>query len=354
MMTMLGVGLGVATITLAATFTAVLHRDLNEPGRYGWNWDLKLGAPGLPDLASELVPPLRDDPRIADLSVGTVTQVDIGNTRLDVFAIDPVRGSAVPSLTEGHAPRGPTEMVLGASSMRALHVGPGALVHARIGGRQAAFRIVGRAVFPEFGDSGQLGTGAWTTVAGLRRIAPDAAPRNTYLVGLRPAARSSSTDDAIIRAVAPLPVREAARPEDLVNLSHGDGLLAALAALLAALVLAVLVHALLTSVRQDRADHSVLRALGRTRGQTRSTIVWQSLTLAFTAVGGGILLGLLAARALWSVYANHLGIANDSYVPVPIIALVGVGAIVAALVAAIVPAWLSTRGDVGSALRPRE
>jgi putative ABC transport system permease protein len=119
-------------------------------------------------------------------------------------------------------------------------------------------------------------------------------------------------------------------------------------------VLAVLVHALLTSVRQDRADHSVLRALGRTRGQTRSTIVWQSLTLVLTAVGGGILLGLLTARALWSVYANHLGIANDSYVPVPIIALVGVGAIVTALVAAIVPAWLSARGDVGSALRPRE
>jgi hypothetical protein len=354
LMTMLGAALGVATITLAATFTAVLHRDLNEPDRYGWNWDLKLGAPGLPDLASELVPPLRDDARVADLSVGTVTQVDIGSTRLDVFALDPVRGSAVPTLTDGHAPRGPTEMVLGASSMRTLHTRPGATVHARIGGRQASFRIVGRAIFPEFGDSGQLGTGAWTTVAGLRRIAPDSAPLNTYLVGLRPAARTPAIDDAIIRAVAPLPVREAARPEDLVNLSRGDGLLAALATLLAALVLAVLVHALLTSVRRDRPDHSVLRALGRTRGQTRTTVVWQSLTLAVTALIVGVPLGLLAARALWSAYAGHLGIAGDVYVPVPVIALVAVGTLAVALAASIVPAWLSARGDVGSTLRPRE
>jgi hypothetical protein len=350
---MLGAALGVATITLAATFTAVLHRDLNEPARYGWNWDLKLGAPGLPDVASELVPPLRDDSRVADLSVGTVTQIDIGSTRLDVFALDPVRGSALPTVTDGHRPRGPTEMVLGASSMRALHTRPGALVHARIGSRQAAFRIVGRAIFPEFGDSGQLGTGAWTTVAGLRRIAPDSAPLNTYLVGLRPAARTPATDDAIIRAVAPLPVREAARPEDLVNLSRGDGLLVSLGALLAALVLAVLLHALLTSVRRDRADHSVLRALGRTRGQTRTTVVCQSLTLAVTALVVGVPLGLLAARSLWSVFADHLGIADDVYVPLPIIALVAVGTLVVALTASIVPAWLSARGDVGSTLRPR-
>jgi putative ABC transport system permease protein len=351
-MTMLGAALGVATVMLATTFTATLHRNLDEPARYGWNWDLKLGAPGLPDLASELVPPLRADARVADLSVGTVTQVDIGSTRLDVFALDPLRGSALPTLTDGHRPRGPTEMVLGASSMRTLHVKSGATVRARIGGRDAAFRIVGRAIFPEFGDSGQLGTGAWTTVAGLRRIAPDSAPRNTYLVGLRPSARASAPD--IVRAVAPLPVREAARPEDLVNLSRGDGLLVALAALLAALVLAVLLHSLLTAARRDRAELAVLRALGRTRGQTRATVVWQSLTLAVSALVAGIPLGLVAARAVWSVYADHLGIANDVYVPLGDVGLVVGGTLLVALLAAFVPAWLSARGDVGAALVANE
>jgi len=351
---LLGASLGVATITLAGTFTALLHRDLAEPHRHGWNWDFKLGAPALPDIASVLLPPLRADSRITDLSVGTVTQIDISTTRIDVFAIDVVRGAALPTLTAGHAPLGPNEMVFGNRSLRAAHASIGDTVRARIGSNSATFRVVGSAIFPEFGDSGQLGTGAWTTVAGLRRIAPDAAPQNTFLIRLTAPARAAGVEQQIVRAVAPLPVRDSGRPEDLVNLSRGDGLLFALTALLAALALAVLVHALLTSVRHDRADHAVLRALGRTRAQTRLSVTFQALTLCAGMFAVGVPLGLLAARALWAAYARRIGVTADTFVPFARVGLILAGSVFVALVAAVVTAWLSARSDVASALRAED
>jgi hypothetical protein len=352
--TVLGAALGVAAITLAVTFTAALQRDLREPTRYGWNWDLKLGAPGLPDLASELVPPLRDDTRISDLSVGTVAQTAIGRTRLDVLAIDVVRGAALPTLISGHAPRGPDEIVFGARSMRSVGAATGRTIRAQIGTRSAAYRVVGTAIFPEFGDSGQLGTGAWTTLAGLRRVAPDSAPRNTYLIRFRPSARAPAVQAGIVGAVAPLPARDEARPEDLVNLSRGDGLAFALGVLLAALVLAVIVHALLTAERRDRADHAILRALGRTRRQTWATVLWQSLTLGGFAFVVGVPVGLVTARWLWIAYADRLGIGTDISVPFGMLGAILAGTVVVSVLGAIVPAWLSARGDVVESLRPSD
>jgi putative ABC transport system permease protein len=350
-MMLMGAALSIATITLAATFTGLLHRDLTEPHRHGWNWDFKLGAPALPDLASQLVPPLRADRRITDLSVGTVTQVDVGRTRLDVIALDVVRGSALPTVISGRAPDGPREIVFGTRSLRAAHTKVDSIITARIGERSATFHVVGLAVFPEFGDLAQLGTGAWTTVAGLQRISPDAAPRNTFLIRLQPTARAAAAEDQIVRAVAPLPVRDAGRPQDLVNLSRGDGLLVALGALLAALALAVLMHALLTSVRRDRCDLAVLRALGRTRGQTRVAVMWQSLTLGAAAFVVGVPVGLVAARWLWGAYARRLGIVPDAFIPFRLLVVVLAGSVVVALVAATIPAWLSARPVVASGLR---
>ena len=76
--TMVAVGLAVSVLAGALTFTANLQRLLNDPHRYGWNWDVKIGAPGLPDFHAFLLPTLTNDPRVSALSSGTVTQVDVG------------------------------------------------------------------------------------------------------------------------------------------------------------------------------------------------------------------------------------------------------------------------------------
>src|SRR6185503_20056332 len=105
----------VAIVAFASTFVAHLHRDLSEKHRYGWNWDVKIGAPALPDIVGAvLTGPLRDQPDIIDLSVGAVTQIDVDGTRVDVVALDRITGAAEPTILDGHPPRNPGEIVLGA------------------------------------------------------------------------------------------------------------------------------------------------------------------------------------------------------------------------------------------------
>src|SRR5262249_17935908 len=156
-----------------------------NPSRYGWNWDVKLGQPNLPELANAFTPPLRSDPVVSSLSQGIVTQIDFGGAeRVDALGLEQEKGNALPTIVAGRAPRTTGEIALGARTMKTLDTTVGDFVNARIGLNTATLRVVGRAIFPEFGDAGQLGTGALMTEKGLSALLPDA-PRNTFLVGFR-------------------------------------------------------------------------------------------------------------------------------------------------------------------------
>lgn len=345
-----GIAFCVAVLTFASTFTSHLHRDLSSRARHGWNWDVKIGVPALPDLADTLVPGLRAEPGITGLSAVAVTQVDVGATRVDVLGLDAIVGNAVPTIVAGRHAQHPDEVVLGARTMRALHTALGRVISAQIGSATGAYRVVGQAVFPEFGDSGQLGTGAMMTVNGLRRLLPSV-PRGEFFVKTddTPAARARM--QRIIQVLTPLPFRDDARPEDLVNLSRGDGLLTVLAALLALLAFLMLVHTVVTSVRGSRRQHATLRALGYSRRQCRFTVLWQSVTLASAAVVLGIPLGLLAGRASWAAYARGLGLPSDAFVPPAVILVAAVGTFVVSVLASGPPGWLAARTNVARTLR---
>ena len=131
---MLGVAASVAILVGAFTFTGNLDRQLGTPHRYGLNWDQKVGAPGLPDVSSVLLPALRDDPDISALSVGTVTSVHVDGARVDVVAVDRVTGDAIPTIVDGRAPQQPDEIALGARTRRRIGVAIGDLVDVTIGG----------------------------------------------------------------------------------------------------------------------------------------------------------------------------------------------------------------------------
>jgi hypothetical protein len=284
------IGLCVALLTLASTFTAHLHRDLTEKARYGWNWDVAIGAPALPDIGGNLVPALRAQPGLTGLSVGSVTQMDVADVRVDALAMDSVTGDALPTISEGRPPRTAEEIALGARTMDRAHTAVGRIVKTQIGSRTADYRVVGQAIFPEFGDSGQLGTGALLTLDGVRRVLPTA-PRGLFYISLR-GPDAGQRAEKLAMVMAPLPSHFDARPEDLVNLSRGGGLLIALAVLLTVLAFAMLLHTVVTSVRSTRRNHATLRALGYSRGQSRLTILWQTLVLAVAALLVGVPVGL--------------------------------------------------------------
>lgn len=341
--TLAATALTVALLTGALTFTASLQRLFDEPNRYGWNWDLKLGAPGLPDLGPAVVPALRGDVRLAAVSSGTVTQIDAGRARIDVLGLDALEGRALPTITSGRAPRRPDEIAVGGRSLTTLHTHVGGTVVARIGPRTARLRVVGRSVMPEFGDAGQLGTGALMTARGLRRLLPDA-PTNVFLVRFRPDTDGRGARAELARALEPIPTSDQARPQDLIELAHGGGLLTTLVTLLAVLGFAALLHALLTSVRGRARFFAVLRVVGLTRRQVRATVRWQVLTLVAAAVVVGVPLGVVGGRVAWSTFADRLGVATDPRLPSPgVVALVVVGAVVVALAAAVVPARVAAR-----------
>ena len=218
-------------------------------------------------------------------------------------------------------------MVLGARTCRRLGVGVGDTVRVEIGKTEHDFRVVGQGVFPEFGDAGQLGTGAYMTFDGVHRLLPTAL-RNTYLVRYADRSAVDRERQLVASAVVPYPTRQDARPQDLVDLARGDGLLGFLSVALALLALAVLVHALVTTTRDARRDFAVLRALGLLRPQVWWTVGWQVASIMGGALLVGIPLGLAVGQLAWERFATSLGIASDAVVPAGSLALAVSGAVV--------------------------
>ncbi|HTL83772.1 MAG TPA: ABC transporter permease [Acidimicrobiia bacterium] len=348
-----GTAFCIAMLTFASTFTQHLHRNLSEKDRYGWNWDMQIGVPALPDLADAVVPGLRALPGVTDLSTAAITQVDMKQTRVDVLAVQTVVGHAEPTILAGRAPSGPDEAVMGAQTMRALfngHSGLGRIIAARIGDKKKTYRIVGQAVFPEFGDSGHLGTGVGMTVEGLRQLSPSV-PRSELFLKFRSTPGARAERARVSEVLNPLPTTKDARPEDLVNLARGDGLLLVLGALLALLALAMLAHTVVTAVRTSSLTYATLRGLGYSRRQSHLTVMWHALTLAGLAAVVGVPLGLLTGRWIWRVFATHLGMEADAFIPGRSVILALGVAVVVGLLAAAPPSWLVTRRRVAEVLR---
>ena len=180
--------LAIATVTMAVTFGASVAHLSDTPRLYGWNWDAQIGSIGAPDISAPLIEGLRANPAVASFSAGTITALDINGVPVDAYAQDQVQGSAPPALLSGRAPARPDEIVVGTRTLRAARAHVGQTVTVRIGARTLPMRVVGRAVFPSFGESGQLGKGAQLSYQTLKRLTPGSAPpRNIALVRFAPA-----------------------------------------------------------------------------------------------------------------------------------------------------------------------
>ena len=105
-----------------------------------------------------------------------------------------------------------------------------------------------------------------------------------------------------------------------------------------------IVITLLLAVYERRREIGLLRAVGMTRAQIRTTVRWESvITSVYGAVVGvvmGLVLGYVVIIAL-----RDQGL--DQYsVPVVTIGWIIVVAFVAGVAAAVLPAWRATRLDI--------
>jgi ABC-type antimicrobial peptide transport system permease subunit len=347
----LGVTLTIALLAGLWSFQAGLRHLLDTPHLYGWNWSVKSGAPALPDLSGALIPAFEQDPTVSALAAGTVTQAEVGLERIDILAMTQHLGATLaPTVLEGRVPTRPNEVLLGTSTLEraGLHVGDIAVL--RLGNRASGLRVVGRGVFPEFGDTGRLGNGAFMTYAGVRRLLP-AVQQNVFFVRFRSDADVSANTRHLRRALDPVPTRSTGRPRELQELEDVTGLPTVLGGLLALLAAATLAHTLLSSVRRRRHELAVLEALGFVRHQVWFTLFWETTTLVTLALLIGLPLGALLGRFGWSVFAGGLGAVADPEVAwVPLLLMIPVALLVANAIAAI-PAWFATRTRPAVALR---
>jgi putative ABC transport system permease protein len=109
-----------------------------------------------------------------------------------------------------------------------------------------------------------------------------------------------------------------------------------------------IVLTLLLAVYERRRETGLLRAVGMTRAQVRTTVRWESvLTSVYGAVVGvmmGLLLGYVVIVAL-----RDEGLTKYS-VPVPTIGAILVLAFVVGVIAAVIPAWRATKLDILQAI----
>ena len=145
------------------------------------------------------------------------------------------------------------------------------------------------------------------------------------------------------------------RDEFAATMSAGaDMFLTIIYALLALAIIIALMgiaNTLSLSVHERTRELGLLRAVGETRGQLRSMVRWESVTVATFGVVGGIGLGVFLGWALVEAAGNTPGsVISEFVLPVARLAIVVVVGAIAGVLAGLRPARRAARLDVLSAI----
>jgi FtsX-like permease family len=285
--------------------------------------------------------------------------VGIDGQIVPAIGVAPGRGPLVsPTLLSGQPPRTGHQIVLGTSVLRRIGRTVGQMVTVTVGGHRQHDRIVGRAVFPDFGQGSftptDLGLGAETTAAVLQRQASftGRGPHyNFVLLRFAPGPHLATDIASFTRSMAGFcgTVQQTTcvvtdqRPYGVTTYLAIDGTPEVLAVLLAGLGLAVLGQLIVMSGRRRRRDFAIMKALGLLRRQVRWITAWQVTTMTVLALLIGLPSGVALGRWAWVLFASGLGIAGGTVTPVTITLLMVPAAILAANAVAFWPASEAAR-----------
>lgn len=131
---------------------------------------------------------------------------------------------------------------------------------------------------------------------------------------------------------------QAARLDPLVNLMYA---LLALAVLIALFSIA---NSMALSIHERTRELGLLRAVGMTRRQTRSSVRWESVIVALLGTAFGVLLGIFFGWSI-SVTVREAGLATFTLPVTPIVVIAAI-AVAGAVLAASRPARRAARLDV--------
>jgi hypothetical protein len=245
-------------------------------------------------------------------------------------------GGGYLTLLAGRAPAGPGEIALGAQTMRAVRARLGQDVRVAVNFSTGAvvaqpartMRVVGEAVFPDFGlpalADTDLGSGALVATSLLSEGTSHSCPGHVvcydfFLLRYRPGTGGNAVAAALLAATAAAGCPSGActmttdqRPGDIQDYVVVRDTPLVLGALLAVLAAGTLAHVLLTGVRRRRRDFAVLKTLGLTRSQVQRAVAWEATVLAGTALLAGVPAGIIAGRLAWAAFATEAGVASGA------------------------------------------
>lgn len=354
----IGTTLALVVICATVTFGTSLRTLVTHPALYGWNWNAEInGGGGVGDIPSKIVPALIGDRDVSQWSNAYFSTLHIDGQVVAVMGEAP--GAVVqPPVLSGHGLETANEVVLGTSTLAALHKSVGDVVEVNNGTTTTPLRIVGTETMPAIGQSGnthlEMGSGAvllYTLIPLAARDVFDLPPGpNAILVRFRSGVSVplgiASLDRSIYTVTGnndPGAVIAVQRPAEIVNYRSIGDTPVELGAIFAVGVVGALGLTLLASVRRRRRDIALLKALGFTRRQVVAAIACQS-TIA-VAIGAivGVPVGVVLGRFLWDHFADAIHAVPNANAPVPTLALVFAASLILANVVAVVPAGLAAR-----------
>jgi ABC-type lipoprotein release transport system permease subunit len=349
-----GAAVAVAAVTAALTFSSSLAHLVGTPRLYGQTWDVAIDTQFGQLPPADLNGVMASNHQVADWTYGDHATFTIAGRDVPGIALAPGRGATTwPTLLEGRAPDAPDEIVLGTKTLRAAHLHVGQEVSVASGGPATSMRIVGRAVFPFFGQGSFTPTDL-AEGAAVVDATPAKGGFNFVLITLQPGASRRSVMTAVASfnrqlAASGCPQDQACvataaqRPVDVLNYARVRQTPLALAALLGLLAAATVGHLLVTSVRRRRRELAVLKTLGFVRRQVLATVSWQATVLVAVALAVGLPLGIAGGRWAWELFAGRIGAGLGATVPL-VALLVGVPlALALANLVALGPGLLATR-----------
>jgi hypothetical protein len=335
---LIGAVVGVLGVVGTMTINHGLTDALSHPSRAGVAWDATI-TPAPEDRTSTGIRKARVDtvarlPDVERASVVSRLVSDVGGVGVPTFSVEPTGGIALVT-TLGRAPGNDGEAAIGPQTAHQLHVGMGDTIS--VGSRHRSVRIVGEALFPSDVHAG-FDEGVWLTPKTFGAIEPAKAPgdfsgpERAIAVRFHPGVDTHGAVDRLtktlgdsVASVAPAEV-----PPELTNLRNVRKLPELLAAFLALLAVAAVAHVLFTSVRRRRYDFAMLRALGMTRGGSRSIVNFQGTVIAIAGLVIGVPVGVAVGRIGWRLVASRVPL---HYVgPVALVALLAVAPVAIALV----------------------
>lgn len=366
----LGVVLAVAVLCGTAVFGSSLSQLTGTPAQYGQGFDAWFGANPTGTVAQNtaMLQAIAHRPGVTAITAGVSGAVTIDGKVVNALAGDPLRGPTLIPLTSGRYPASDNEIVLGAKTLGELGAHFGSTVEVSLptvaGGHTETkpFRVVGTAVLPPDFNTRGLGSGAFFTLGGLAGaschggtdrsclVSAIVADGGAFLVRFTPDTQGQAALRSLGKAY-PSQVNLPYPPTDLVNFGEAVNFPLILGVIVVLFGTAALLHLLVTSLNRRRREVGLLKSLGLLRRQVALSVTWQTTTVALIGIVIGVPLGIAAGRAVWTAFAENLGVSTQPVVAATEMALLVAGVLLVANLVAVVPALLAARASPASLLR---